>query len=898
MQQLVFSFLLLQAFAINWEDLNPPEIVEPIGGGKFTVATAFDDVSRNERIIFRCYGLPLFGPNPYSMSFPPIVMSQWTTEQFWSTNPYDRYVPDIGPITEVYYTEVEVPFEHRHNYTHTYDAKSENIFGIRCGAVAIKNETEFAFTVPLMTRPALVFTVNETEAHLNNECFGDLEIYLNSAKWVQNQGTYDWSAMDKKSGKLGGTSMGDYDGCQLITNAEYCSSTIPSVMWTGLCLPNSCDNSNVQKAYYYAAGSSIVDIIGAEVWAFQLNNTEVAEYMDEKIADALRIPVANVSNILDSLTQGAIIAIAGVSYSSFIDYATIWAVAQASRWWCGSTEKHPPIENAFWGVFASLMIIVVLATLYDMYYYYDTHQRNKTMVLNEGYDMAPNETKGEGSTGITSAADGPSGYKALGNDDLSDWWDPTNALEHIVVAFSLIRTWKIFMNNRGGELAFFDGIRVYACFWVILGHTEFYVLVTTWFANINTVYPSNGSADSTTFWWQIIPGAFFAVDTFFYLGGFFAAWIMAKKASRLRKKNIENGDPESKGVGQWFMSIPIIYLDRWLRLTPCVGVATLAYAVLLPNIGSGPLWPHANDDYLCEKGWWAEILYVTSWPEPPDQKAADWTCIGVTWYLTCDFFYFCITPFVVAVYVFVGEKMGMIACNVVILAFTINYLIYAQKYNLKANPFFQTDQGWNKTYGNPRVRGGPYFVGVFFGLLYTYLKKHMPNFKISGVISYSLQFIGFWIIFACVFGAYDTVKDATCTPNIPGCDYHDPWDQTTHTCYGVLTRVAFVVGLAMFNFSWIWGPKTSITRQFMTVPAFNQIGKLAFLMYLWHAFFLQWYYGTQPSPVYYSRLNMLIWWLGISFVAMVTALLFHLSLEIPAGTLLKLAPWNARKKKV
>jgi len=378
---------------------------------------------------------------------------------------------------------------------------------------------------------------------------------------------------------------------------------------------------------------------------------------------------------------------------------------------------------------------------------------------------------------------------------------------------------------------------------------------------------------------------------------FFAAWIMAKKASRLKKKNSENGASDSQSVGEWLMSVPIIYLDRWLRLTPCVGVATLAYAVLLPNIGSGPLWPHANDDYLCEKGWWAEIFYLTSWPESPDPNAQNWTCLGVTWYLTCDFFYFCITPFVVAVYVFVDEKMGMLSANVIVLAFTINYLVYAQKYNLKANPFFQTDVGWDKTYGNPRVRGGPYFVGVFFGLLYTYLKKHMPNFKISGVISYTLQFVGFWMIFACVFGAYDTVKDATCTPNAPGCDYKDPWDQATHTCYGVLTRVAFVVGLAMFNFSWIWGPKTSITRQFMTVPAFNQIGKLAFLMYLWHAFFLQWYYGTQPSPVYYSRLNMLVWWLGISFVAMVTALLFHLSLEIPAGTLLKLAPWNAKRKK-
>jgi len=373
--------------------------------------------------------------------------------------------------------------------------------------------------------------------------------------------------------------------------------------------------------------------------------------------------------------------------------------------------------------------------------------------------------------------------------------------------------------------------------------------------------------------------------------------LWQKKASRLKKSITDNGGSTGDSIIQWLISVPIIYLDRWLRLTPCVGMATLAYAVLLPNIGSGPLWPHAAHDYQCEKGWWAEILYITSWPEPPSSEVTDWSCIGVTWYLTCDFFYFCITPFVVLVYVFMDEKLGLAAANVCILGFTINYLVYAQKYHLKATPFFQTDQGWAMTYGNPRVRGAPYFVGVFMGLLYTYLKKHVPNLKISGAVSYGLQFIGFWMIFACVFGAYDTVKDATCTPNIPGCDYKDPWPQSTHTAYAVLSRTAFVVGLAMFNAAWIWGPKTSLTRKVMTIPLFNQIGKLAFLMYLWHAFFLQWYYGTQPSPVYYSRLNMLVWWLGISFLAMVTALLFHLTLEIPAGSLLKLAPWNARRKK-
>jgi len=357
---------------------------------------------------------------------------------------------------------------------------------------------------------------------------------------------------------------------------------------------------------------------------------------------------------------------------------------------------------------------------------------------------------------------------------------------------------------------------------------------------------------------------------------------------------------------RFFAGIPFLYLDRWLRLTPCVLFAALGWAFLLPNIGDGPLWPHKRADHLCEKSgaFWAELFYITSWPEGGSDLKNDWAgCLGVTWYLTCDFFYFAISPFCVAAYCYINPRAGGLSAIICMIGFTIKYAQLGEKYHIKANVFAQSDRGWDETYGNPTCRGAPYFWGVFLGMMYDYIENkrsvYLKNneFKINGIQSTILQCAGFFIIFWCVFLPYWEVKDAQCTPQDPSCGWEDPWSQSANTAYSVLARPFFVMGLSCYCVAWIWGPDTSYTRPFLTFAFLPQLGKLSFLMYLWHAFFLTWFYGQQTTPVNYTRLNMLIFWLGIGICAMFTAVFWHLMIEAPSTYFMQFVPWKPKKKK-
>jgi len=347
------------------------------------------------------------------------------------------------------------------------------------------------------------------------------------------------------------------------------------------------------------------------------------------------------------------------------------------------------------------------------------------------------------------------------------------------------------------------------------------------------------------------------------------------------------------------MAIPIFYLERWLRLVPSIFFAMLAQAYLLPNIGSGPLWPYSGVDSRCEKAWGPELFMLTAWPTYDADLKRDWGCLGVTWYLTCDFFYFTITPFVVAAYAYGNRYAGYAAAIICIIGFSAKYTVLANEGDLHINALFNTGTGWNYTYDNPRCRGAPYFWGVICGMAYDHIKADYKDFKLTGIASMAIQSASFVLIFICVFIGYWDVKDATCIPNpqIPGCDFEDPWPQSTHTFLGVYTRLFFVMGLSGYALCWVFGPETSYTRLFLTFPFWPQLGKLSFLMYLWHPFWLSWYYGSQPNPVYYSRLNMLVWWLGICGLAGMSALFFHLTVEVPCNYICNLAPWRAKKTK-
>lgn len=66
------------------------------------------------------------------------------------------------------------------------------------------------------------------------------------------------------------------------------------------------------------------------------------------------------------------------------------------------------------------------------------------------------------------------------------------------------------------------------------------------------------------------------------------------------------------------INVPVLYLHRFLRLTPFLGVAILITVSVLKYAGSGPLWPVIMNmlSGQCEENWWKTMLYVQNYVSP------------------------------------------------------------------------------------------------------------------------------------------------------------------------------------------------------------------------------------------------------------------------------------------
>merc|ERR1719206_1260486 len=112
---------------------------------------------------------------------------------------------------------------------------------------------------------------------------------------------------------------------------------------------------------------------------------------------------------------------------------------------------------------------------------------------------------------------------------------------------------------------------------------------------------------------QAISNAMPSVDTFFVLSGFLTAYLFFKR----------NGS-RTESVGQKIKTVLMMYLHRYLRLTPALAIL-MCFSMTLPlYLTSGPF--AATKESLtgtCDKWWWYNILYINNF----DARAKS-SCVG------------------------------------------------------------------------------------------------------------------------------------------------------------------------------------------------------------------------------------------------------------------------------
>ncbi|CAN7937042.1 unnamed protein product, partial [Ixodes hexagonus] len=179
--------------------------------------------------------------------------------------------------------------------------------------------------------------------------------------------------------------------------------------------------------------------------------------------------------------------------------------------------------------------------------------------------------------------------------------DTESFLARFTTSFSLIRSVKsVFRSNTSlGHLNAVHGLRTLSLLWFMLGHI-FLFLNYQFFRNLMIAV---GFAKDFPF--QMIINSTLATDTLIFLNGFLFGYhgLVDHEIATKRRQPFFNT------------------LHKAYRAAVAMLLAT-AVAILLPIIGSGPMWKETMDTVAsnCKSNWWLNILFVNNLVVSPQDR--------------------------------------------------------------------------------------------------------------------------------------------------------------------------------------------------------------------------------------------------------------------------------------
>lgn len=215
-----------------------------------------------------------------------------------------------------------------------------------------------------------------------------------------------------------------------------------------------------------------------------------------------------------------------------------------------------------------------------------------------------------------------------------------SAASVLVRSFDLERNWDELLRVQPHDKDAFPLIhflRVLASAWVVAGHSTS-MWLSGGLSNLATVIPPDGGFAKWPAQWVL--AAEFAVDEFFFIGGFLAFFVLLGRSSSFSSSTSSKpkyqvaavGDSLCGRVRSGCIQVFFATLLRWLRLVPLLAASFLISWGILPLIGWGPFWNGllVYQQY-CEQYWWTNFLFINDLVPFDDNFARQ--CRGETWYL-------------------------------------------------------------------------------------------------------------------------------------------------------------------------------------------------------------------------------------------------------------------------
>jgi peptidoglycan/LPS O-acetylase OafA/YrhL len=413
--------------------------------------------------------------------------------------------------------------------------------------------------------------------------------------------------------------------------------------------------------------------------------------------------------------------------------------------------------------------------------------------------------------------------------------DKFNPIEFIT-AFSLLRTVPTLLATKQapGVITSLNGIRVISMFWVILGHTYFWIFSNLSIRIDNIIHMLS---IASRFSFQAVTSAFFAVDSFFFLSGVLVAYLTLRQMKKAKG-----------GIRFPFLKY---YLHRILRLTPTYAFVLFFAWCLTDYLSYGPEISLRGQPYAatCEKYWWTNLLYINNlypW------SLAD-ECVGWTWYLSNDMQFYVIAPLflIPAYFIF---PIGLLVAFGLVLGGAIITGALSIVYDFQANTFSLLAYGYvgkgtetmsysNTIYIKPWDRIAPYVVGLVLGyLIFKDIKLNRLNKYLRLLLYILMWVVALFVMFWLTYGLYFT--------------WHGHVPKTFENfVYIVTSRFLWAVCLALIVFACHNGYGWVI-NSFLSMPMWTPLARMTFNAYLVHPIIMTVVYGQLQTTIHYTDITM------------------------------------------
>ncbi|XP_055910867.1 nose resistant to fluoxetine protein 6-like, partial [Eupeodes corollae] len=409
----------------------------------------------------------------------------------------------------------------------------------------------------------------------------------------------------------------------------------------------------------------------------------------------------------------------------------------------------------------------------------------------------------------------------------------------LLLSFSVISNGKkLFMINQEkspNSITCLTGIRVFSMFWVIHCHNYLY------YSQLNVINIASALNWVNNFWSLGILMGTVSVDSFFFLSGLLVAWLGLKELDKTNGK----------------INIALMYIHRYIRLTPALAAVVLFYITINRYIGSGPFRVPSEG---CAESWWYTLLYIQNYVKSP------FGCVAQAWYLACDTQLYVLSPLVLIPLWKWGRKF--IPAIVILALLSIGCIIgtfFVQGYTSVLG-FGKPLGTLPKTYIKTHTRYSVWLIGIMFGFfMHTNRNK---TFKLSTVVQLIGWIVSLGVMVTIIFMPYFIA------------DF--PYDSSVLLAASneSFKRVFWVLALAWIVFVCHFG-YGGLVNSILSHPFWQPLGRLTYCMYLVHMAVQEINFGISRTDVYFSDYFMFLQFWSTFGITLLSAIVLSLSFEAP-----------------